>query len=379
MISKKEFEQFLRYPEKSGNSVLSVYLEMDPAWEKSSNHRAVAVFKSIVQNFQKNSLLQKDELFHKNINVAENFIRDFESSGPALVIFSDVSEGLLWAKELKVRIPSQIYWKQKPYLLPLLETFDEYERCAVVLADKGHARFFTFFLGEIEEEEGAIASNDVRTIRVTGRDNLGSQRQLERTNQMHTDWLLKRVVGKMEELARRYSFDRLILGGSKDVVTELETLLPPVLKSKLVGKVSLSVRAPEKEIRDVLNSFEKGVERKSEDKIVDELMTAARNPSLAILGLAAMKNMVKQHRIRKLVYAEGWDHETKLCLGCGSVYHERTDVCRLCQFALEPADDLLEQAACTVVKSGGEVEKVSSTAAERLKSNGGVGAFLWGR
>lgn len=378
MISKGEFEEFLRYPEKSQNSVLSIYLEMDPAWNKNSSHKAVGVLKTLVQNLQKKSALQKEKPFSEDIRAAEKFLRDFEPSGAALVIFSDTSTGFFWAKELKVRLPSQIHWKQKPYLLPLLEVFDEYERYGVILADKAHARFFTFFLGEMEGEQGALAWNEVRALRATGRDNLGSQRQLERTHQMHTEWLLKSVVEKMEAFAKQYPFERLILGGSKEGVTALENFLPPFLKSKVVGQVSLSIRASEKEIRDALIPFEKEVEKKTEVKMVDELMTAARNPSQAILGMQAVKNCVKQNRIRRLIYTEGWNDETRLCQACGAVYDEKTDLCQLCKLELEPADDLLEQAACTVVKSGGEVEKVSSEAAAKLKSCGGIGAFLWG-
>ncbi len=70
----------------------------------------------------------------------------------------------------RCRFAKRARWEDTPYIAPLLEILDEYERYGVVLADKEQARLFTVFIGEIAEHYDAFAPAPVKHFKTTGTD-----------------------------------------------------------------------------------------------------------------------------------------------------------------------------------------------------------------
>jgi hypothetical protein len=111
---------------------------------------------------------------------------------------------------LRCRFPDARH-RPAPYLRPLLETLDEREHYGVVLLDRQQARFFSVFMGEIEERHEVFAALDVRATRTTGTDHIFSEKKFQRRADTHAHLHLKRVTDTLRALSHVSPFDRLVV------------------------------------------------------------------------------------------------------------------------------------------------------------------------
>ena len=97
----------------------------------------------------------------------------------------------------------------------------------MALVSKDTARLFTVFAGAIEE---TIAFEDF----VPGKTDAGGLKQskIQRHHELHVLWHLKKVVAYLSEAEPRHDFDRLILMGPVEATSELQEILPHVLKTR---------------------------------------------------------------------------------------------------------------------------------------------------
>lgn len=376
MITKEEMKQFLNWPAVPQKRVLSVYLNIESSGDGVLHRRFEGAFKLLMQSLEKGVKRDPREELEEDANRARQFISGYQSKGRGLVLWVDDSEGFFWVKELNVHVANQAYWLEKPYVLPLLEAFDEYERYGVILADKGRARVFTYCLGEIEEEKAALAWNDVQHIRTAGQDNIRSASKLQKTAEMHVEWHLKHVVELVEELVKRLHFDRLILGGSKEAVNELSELLPQALQLKVSGKLSLPVNVHEKQLREDLEQLENQIEREAEAKLVQQFMQTNPADKRRVVGLDAVLVHLNKGPIHQLIYSETFKPQGGYCRGCGHLFSTGRMMCGRCGSAIEAQPHLLEEVARAAVQKGGSLEVVRGEAARELDKAGGIGAIL---
>lgn len=376
MITKEEMKKFIDWPSVSKSRVLSVYLKIEPSGEGAIHRTFETTFHALMQSLRKeaktfevNDLKKSEERIHAVIS-------NYDPAGQSLVLFADDAAGFFWAKELKIHLVSQVHWLEKPYILPLLEAFDEYERYGVVLADKTRARIFTFCLGEIEEEKAAIAWNGVQHIQTSGKDNLRSAFKLQRTAEMHIGWHLKHTADLMRDLAKRRHFDRLILGGPKEAADELHKLLPRNLQAKVAGQLFLPVDVRDKELLDAIIGLENRIEREEEVKLVREfLMTDPANPQRA-LGLDATLMHLEKGRVHKLLYSENFKPQGSQCTGCGYLFPEGRILCGRCGSLINPISNFLDEIMRLVIRKEGSIEEVRGEAAHELDKVGGIGTIL---
>jgi peptide subunit release factor 1 (eRF1) len=199
---------------------------------------------------------------------------------------------------------------------------------------------------------------------------------MQRKSEMHAQWHLKHVAEMMDRLTNAHGLDRLVLAGQVEATSELRHLLPKRLRSRVVGTLMLPLQVSEQQHMQETLSIEENVERAAETELVDELHTAAAKKTLAIQGLPQALKAAKEKRIWQLVYAEGFNPHGNECLSCSILFPDDYESCTDCGGSLRPLDDLIERMAEKIIDNGGKTEMVCGLAAQRLQSNGGIGAFL---
>jgi peptide subunit release factor 1 (eRF1) len=269
-----------------------------------------------------------------------------------------------------------VWWRDTPYLRPLIEILDEHERYGVVLTDREHARLFTVVLGEIEEHLEAFAERDVTHIKTSGTDHIRSQMHIQRKADEHARAHLKHVAEFTSRLSNLHAFDRLILAGTIEVTTELYGLLPKFLRTRLAGKLSLPVTTNEAEVLEASLKIEEEIERKREVELVEELITASKKQQQAVRGLDETLLALQEWRVWQLIYADDFETRGGQCTNCGALLAKDTEGCRYCGKPVRVVEDLIELAAARVIEMQGKVEQVRGAAARRLKEAGSVGALL---
>lgn len=377
MISRSDLKALTEREGHPESPVLSVYLDVNQSKASNLNRGFETALKHRLRTIEQQleTPEQKAE-FKKDAQQVLDFVADYSPKGRTVVIFCDRSEDFFWHWEAHVPIGNGVHWIQRPYVRPLAEAFDEYERYGVILTDKAQARLFIVFLEQIEEHQEAFAEASVRHIKNTGSDHGWSQMNIQRKADEHARWHLKNVSDLIGDLAARYELDRLVLAGPTVVTSELFSLLPKRLRQRVVDIVALPVEAkPHEVLRETL-AIEEKVERAVEVEMVEELVTASAKNERAVLGVSPTLEAVQEGRIWKLLYADGSDLHGSECRQCQVLFPEGKKRCPYCKGLLSKVEDLPERLVSMVLNTGGRAELVREQAARQLSENGGVGAFL---
>jgi peptide subunit release factor 1 (eRF1) len=211
--------------------------------------------------------------------------------------------GGLWrAEAFAVPIASHVTFDPNPDVAPLLELLDEYERYAVAVVDKEKARLLTVFAGEVEDSE---LFRDF----VFGKTDQGglSQPDYQRHHETHVHWHLEKVVRRLADLHRRRRFDRLILAGPSEATAELRRLLPATLERRVVAMIGTELFASDHEILARTLDIERLVERRAEERLLDEIIdlagpagrpTLGLEPTLAALWSASVRTLAVSADLR---------------------------------------------------------------------------------
>jgi peptide chain release factor subunit 1 len=378
MVSKAEMGMLIGRRGKPDHPVLSVYLDVDQSRETNRNRKFEVSLGNLLRGLEQGlvDVFEREE-FAAYAERVKRFVSVYRPGARSLVIFCDALGDFFWHREMEVPVRSEARWSEIFYLRPLLETLDEYERYGVILADRAQARLFTVHLGEIEEHSESFAPGEVKIFKAPGRDHIRSDMRFQRKADQYAHRHLKRVAELAVEMAESQAFDRLMLAGPVEATSKLQQLLPKRWQSRVVASLDLPVEADKHTVLAATLGAGEEAERNGEVTLVEELISdAARAEQRAVTGLDATLRALRQGRIWRLVYADGFAVSGGQCANCAMLFEERPESCPYCGAAVWPIEDLVEQAAQRVVLSGGKIEQVRGEIVERLRGAGGIGASL---
>lgn len=378
MLTKTELSELLSIDGNPDSPILSIYLDIDQSNMANLNRGFEVALKNLLAQCEKTIPAEAQKAFRDDVKKTMEFVLNYTPQKKTLVMFCDASAGYFWQRSIKVPIQSQCYWERRPYVRPLIEAHDEFERYGLILTDRAHARLFTIALGEIEENKEALAEADVKRFDATGSDRALSQATFQRNADEHAKSHLKNVAALMERLAEEHRFDRLILAGPKEAVAKLQELLSLQLQKRVIGTLSLPMIAKDQEILDAANEFVTTFERNEEKLTVNKLITAAAKQQQAVVGLSPTVEAAVEGRIMSLVYSDDLPEDSPEWHEGKSRYCEIQEASRAKADAdVESPNDLMEWLVARVARDGGHVEHVRDGAAEMLvKDAKGIGAFL---
>ncbi len=219
-------------------------------------------------------------------------------------------------------------------------------------------RGFKVFMGAIEESgrvegQGGPPRHDQGGV---------SQSHFQHHHDLHVLWHLKRVAGRLAALFRSRPFDRLILAGPEDVISELRPLLPDPLARRVVATVPLETYANEREVLEKTLQIEARVEREVEERLLQELFEtgsrregrpAAWSPTLEALWLG---------EVWTLVVADGAGGVGSECSNCGRLEPGAvSDLCRACGSPMRPVHDVFHRAMARTIEQAGRVRWSTAT------------------
>jgi peptide subunit release factor 1 (eRF1) len=278
---------------------------------------------------------------------------------------------------------NQAWYGNTPYVRPLLEALEEYERYGVVLVDRERARFFIISMGDIEEVSDVFQEPPVKHRATSGRDHMRSQMIFQRRAAKWSESFLKDVSDILHDIITRYDIDRIILGGPEEVSAEMHRLLPQAVAARVSARVKLSMTAKAEEVLDVSSTVIERFDREQERFIVGDLITIAKkaNPTFekAVVGLNPTLDAVNQGRVHRLVYPSGLKLKGYRCSFCDVFldHAPRDGICPYCSNTLEEVEDIIWQISERVLSTGGKIEEIrDDEARSRLMSAGNIGASL---
>jgi peptide chain release factor subunit 1 len=369
LLTRDALDRLARF-EPGEERVLTAYLDLSP--ERRESRAWAIVLKDLAREGREGLDKNGRAVFDAEVERVRDWLDSEVPGGRGVVAFSCSSRDLWEAYYLPAVERDELAFQPTPHLAPLLDIVDDYERYAVAVVDKEHARLSTVFMGQIEE-------TDSFEDEVPGKHHQGgpSQMKYQRDHEKHVLWHLKRVVEELAHLLERRAFDRLVVAGPEEVTSELRTLLPHELATRLVGVVPIEVFANPAQVLEATLEIERRVERQAEERFVTDLLDAVGARGLGSCGVTPTLAALQVGAIHTLVVADGLRVAGGECPNCGWLQEGANATCPIDGTELRADGDIVDIAARRTLETEGDVEVVHDEAARRLTEQcGGIGAVL---
>ena len=363
-----------------GARVLSVFVNFDPGTFGAAPARATEI--SSVIDAARRRIRGDDGLSHaerkaleEDVERTDSFLRDFSPKGAhGLALFACGPAGLFEAIRLPRPVQTRVEIDDSPFIEPLVELLGTSGNWMVVLVNRQIGRMLRGDRDHLDEL--AVIQDDVH-----GQHSQGgwSQARYQRSVDEDVQDHFKNVADALFVHYKRHSFDRLLLGGPTDALTDFESKLHAYLKERLAGRIDIDVENSSAD--DVaaaagskIAAFEQAAEREALDRLREGVSKGTRGAA----GLDDVLAALNERRVETLLVNQGFAAGGCSCPQCGSVYSTDGGTCPADGSELDCRDDVLECAVRLAVEQSAKVlvfDYDDDNRAE-LESHGDIAAVL---
>ena len=351
--------------------VLSLYLNLDPAELATPPARATAV-RSLLDDADRRirdlrDLPHQDKLDLRGAyDRAAAVLEEPPTEGAhALAVFAAEPAELLEIHKLPRSLPNRVAIRRSPLVAPLAGLARR-ERWCVALVNRRDARIFR------GSQDGLREIEQIHDL-VFGQHDQGgwSQARYQRGIEKEKDDHLKNTADALMRHFKRAPFERLLLGGPREVTADFESKLHGYLVERLAGRIDVDV------------------ERSNADQVLaaaqpcfDELEEAREAEAFerigegGALGLEDVLRALNERRVETLLVHERFDAPGSCCPVDGWLGPGGVETCPLDGTPLEPLDDLSEAAVELVIQQSAELLVVSRRSDELNERAEGIAALL---
>lgn len=370
MLSLQELRQISSINPDS-NYYVSLFLNVDPVTNPGGEY--AIRFKNMIKELENKLAKGVRKKIKPDIEALERyFIGNRRIFRKALCILSSKNAGFWKEYNLNVPVRNALIVEKTPYLEPLFNLYDTYDRYLALLLSKEDARVFVVQMNEIEEY------GEVHTPDIIGRSSKGgwfalSQDRYERHRAYHETFHMQDVKETVLSFMRDEKIDKVIIGGPEETLSLAMAELPREVISRVIGKFSAGMYETPQEILNRLDPVLKSHERKVLQGAIDELITRVYKDKQAVLGMPDVLLMLEEGRIEELFIDDSYRQSGYFCRNCSALSLEPGE-CRFCRGRLEEVNYFADLVVQKAAQLGGKIEVVPDN--EKLKKSGGIGAFL---
>jgi peptide chain release factor subunit 1 len=351
--------------------VLSLYLDLDPAQFATPPARATAVH-SLLDEAERRIRAcdgqDRADLQASLKSAADLLQNDLPTEGAhAVAVFAGNGAGLLEVLALPRPVPSRVAIGRSPLVGPLAR-LERRERWCVTLVGRRDARIFR---GSPESLREMKQIHDL----VFGQHDQGgwSQARYQRGIEKEKDDHLKHTAEALMKQFKRRPFERLILGGPREVTADFEPKLHGYLSERLAGRIEVDVdRATPGQVLERVRPLLEKFEEERESAALERLGEGGR----AALGLDDVLRALNERRVECLLLDERFDAPGASCPECGWLGAGGERTCPVDGRELEQLEDLTEAAIELTLQQSAEILGVRRRREELEERAGGVAALL---
>ncbi|KPL79312.1 hypothetical protein ADN00_02990 [Ornatilinea apprima] len=364
MFDENDLRELLEF--SGTDPILSIYLNTDPTMGNADAYRL------------RLRTMLKSVNAPKDVEAVELYMQhQYDWSGIGVVIFSCAAQKFFRAYPLEVPVRDHIHFGDLPSVQPLTDLLDSYGGYGVVLVDKQGARYFSFHMGQLHEQEGMLG-DPVRHTKRGGASTIPGHRGGVAGRTRYTEEVIERNMKDAVEAAIQFFEEnrirRILIGGTDDNIAHFRSEMPKAWKSLVIGDFPMEMIASHAEVLQKAMQIGRVVERQREEKLVESAITAAAKGLNAVVGLQNVIPSVNEKRVQTLITGRGLQIPGHRCVSCHALLPANNQACPLCGGTLEPLEDILNAAINQVLRDGGDVQIVEVN--DQLEQIGGVAAFL---
>jgi hypothetical protein len=351
--------------------VLSLYLNLDPSQFATPPARKTSV-RSLIDEAERR-LRERKGLSHDDkatlqasLERASRFLEnDLPSDGAhALAVFASEQNDLFEALKLPRAVPNRVAIGHSPLVGPLAKLARR-ERWCLALVNRRDARIFRGSPDGLREVQQIHDD-------VSGQHDQGgwSQARYQRGIEKEKDDHLKVTCDALLRHFKRQPFQRLIVGGPREVVTDFEQKLHHYLSERLAGRIEVDVeRSNADQVLDAARPLIEKLEHQRERDVLEKL------GERGACGLDDVLPPLNERRVELLILDEQFGGVTGVqCLECGWLGLEG-DSCPADGSELTQLEDLTEAMIELSVQQSADLMAVHHERGA-LETHGGAAALL---
>jgi hypothetical protein len=351
--------------------VLSLYLNLDPSQFATPPARKTAV-RSLVDEAERrlregNGLSHDDKkALQASLQRAASFLEnDLPSDGAhGVALFASESTDLFEAMKLPRSVPNRVAIGRSPLVGPLARLARR-ERWCVALVNRRNARILRGSPDGLREVEQIHDD-------VSGQHDQGgwSQARYQRGIEKEKDDHLRDTGEALMRHFKRQPFEKLIVGGPREVVTDFEQKLHHYLRDRLAGRIEVDVeRSNADQVLDAARPLIEKLEHSREREALEKL------GERGACGLDDVLPPLNERRVELLILDEQFGGVTGVqCLVCGWLGLEG-ETCPADGSPLVQLDDLTEAMIELSVQQSADLLAVHYERST-LEAHGGAAALL---
>jgi peptide chain release factor subunit 1 len=351
--------------------VLSLYLNLDPSQFATPPARKTSV-RSLLDEAdrrvrERNRLSHDDKAaLQASLERASAFLEnDLPSDGAhAVAVFASEGSGLFQALKLPRAVQNRVAIGHSPLVGPLARIARR-ERWCVALVNRRDARIF---------RGGPDGLREVEQIHddVSGQHDQGgwSQARYQRSVEKEKDDHLRATCEALLRHFKRQPFQRLIVGGPREVVTDFEQKLHHYLSERLAGRIEVDVEhSSADQVLGAARPLIEQLDQRREEEALERL------GERGACGIRDVLPPLNERRVELLILDEQFGGVTGVqCLECGWLGLEG-DSCPADGSETAPLEDLTEAMIELSVQQAADLLAVHHER-DALERYGGVAALL---
>jgi peptide chain release factor subunit 1 len=285
-----------------------------------------------------------------------------------LAFFSCSAEDYWRVVELPVPVRSQVVVNHTPTVRQLEAVVDQHERFGLLLVDRQRARVFVFELGEVVESVGHFD----QLPRGDDDDHSFTKDRVRDHAAALVHQHLRRAADSAFAVFQAQGFERLVIGAPDDIGSELESVLHPYLRERLVARCAIAPSSTDEDVRRAALEVEAEVERAKEAEAVAALREAVGGRR-GVAGLDDTLMALVERRVETLLVSAGYEEAGWRCSTCrwmGRIGRR----CPVCGGEMDGVEDVVEEAVEDAMAQSCRVEICDGNA--DLDVLGGIGALV---
>src|SRR4030043_1725508 len=328
MLSHEELREIAKMRAEDAFFV-SLYLNVNPMTNVKNDYVIH------VKNMLKQTAEGLDKIVLKKVNgdlekIEAYILANKRIFKKGLAILSSQGKNIWKEFHLSVPIRNEVIVDKTPYIKPLLDILDNYQRYAILLVGRDSARLFLIHLGEIEEY------TEVHSADVPGRHKKGgwfslAEKSYERHIDYHVGLHLKDVLKELEAFLSGEYVGRMIIGGAEEAVSKVRAMLSQGIAEKVIGTFQAEMFANSKEILKNAEPLLQAYEKKKETEDIEELLTKAMKNENAVLGIENVLNALQEGRVMKLLVLQDFKQSGLSCKQCSYLSVQDISSCPFCK------------------------------------------------
>lgn len=385
LIYNEQLQELAKYKSTTGSPMISLYINVTPPYDDTMQLHSMihSARNECREKMDPGAVDDLERLFSQIDKYARNHLKGLKNTR-LVVIFAD-SSGLWQEYHLPVSLPGQMVVEPKPYIRPLTALMDEFKRYLVLIADSRHARLFSLYLGDFEEQPDVFMESDVPDrVRVnasmaeTGGQaagkvygGLGDKRiESHIKDQIHKH--LKYAADKTFDYFRKKNFTRFLIGTPDDKNRPwLKGHLHSYLKERLAGEFNANPTLPDSELKKAAMEAASQYERENERRIIDALFEKSISGNMAVLGIDPVIRALRKGQVHTLVIENGYKTKGYICHD-DHVLSSMEENCPLCGASMTEVGDLLDEMAGEAILHNSEIMHIFTAHEEFQKYHAGA-------